>query len=269
MQMRTSHTRSAVAVLAAATLAAALSACGSDSSVAPTNEKLDVAALVASSSGASYNAGARSLATLPNTNTTPSVDPALCPFSAANQLFECAPVTRNGLTFKTAYALLDGSGHSLSQRVASSVASIHTLIDINGTTTVTAGNASTAITLNSHSDHTLSGLLTDTRVLNGTSTEHDTTATTIGGSTTHTAIDATTTTANLEIPRASGEWPATGTITTDVKTKSSLRVGELTTSIRAVTTFNGTSTVTTALTIGGHTTTCKLDLSGKVAPACS
>ena len=267
--MRTPHIRSAFAVLAGASLAATLAACGSDSSVSPTGGNLDVAALVASSSGANYNAGARSLATLPNTNVTPSIDPALCPFSTANQDFECAPVTRNGLTLKTAYSLLDGSGHSLSQPVAASVASIHTVIDVNGTTTVAVGNASTAITLNSHSDHTLSGLLGTTRLLNGTSTEHDTTATTIGGSTTHTAIDATTTTASLQIPQAAGEWPATGTITSDVKTKSTLAVGELSTTIRAVTTFNGTSIVTTALTIGGHTTTCKVDLSGKVAPACS
>ena len=253
--------------LAAVAVAALLAACGSDSSTSPTTGNPDVAKLVASASTAGLVSSSRSAAQLPSTAEAPTIDPASCPFSAANQLFECAPVTRDGLTFKTAFSLRDAGGQALTQPVAANVAAARVLVDITGSRTFAGNGSSTVVTLNSHSDHTLSGLLTNQRVLNGTDTEHDTTATTIGNVSTHTAFDVTTTTANLQLPQPL-DWPAAGTITTDAKTKTVTGAATIPTAFTLVTTFNGTSKVATQIRYGDHTTNCTIDLSGASLPSC-
>ncbi|HEY4130782.1 MAG TPA: hypothetical protein VGM50_09195 [Gemmatimonadaceae bacterium] len=248
--------------------AIAIAACGSDSSTSPTGNNLDVSSLVAATSTANFTAGSRALVSLPSDVVEPTINPSLCPFSTANQDFECSAMTASGLTFTTDFTLLDASGHSLSQAVAGTVDQVRAIVDVGGTLSTPTNNAS--ITISSHSDNTLSGILANNRMLNGTSHEHDSVTTGASGSTSRTVLDATTTTANLQIPTTAGQWPATGTITSDVNTKSTIgSLPTVTSSAHFVTTFNGTSTVTAVLTVSGHTTTCQIDLSGKTAASCS
>jgi hypothetical protein len=264
MLMRSHFVRLTAAGLGVLTLAA----CGSDSSTNPISGNVDVSSLIAATSTASFTGPSRALVALPSDAVAPAINPSLCPFSAANQDFECSSTTSNGLTFKTSFTLLDASGHSLDQPVASSVDAARAIVDISGTLTPASNN--TSITISSHSDNTLTGIIANNRILNGTSHEHDSVTTGANGSTSRTVLDATTTTSNLQIPSTSGQWPASGTITTDVNTQSTIgSLPKVTSTARFITTFNGTSTVTTSLTLSGHTTTCKIDLSGKTAAACS
>jgi hypothetical protein len=265
--MRAQINRLAVAAFAGVT-AVTVAACSSDSSTSPTSNNLDVSALVAATSTSNFTAAPRALVSLPSDAALPTINPSLCPFSTANQDFECSAMTASGLTFNTKFTLLDASGHSLNQAVAGTVDQVRAIVDVSGT--LSTSNNNTSVTISSHSDNTLSGIIANNRMLNGTSHEHDSLTTGTGGSASRTVLDATTTTSNLQIPSASGQWPASGTITSDVNTKST--VGSLptvTSSAHIVTTFNGTSIVTTTLTVSGHTTTCKIDLSGKTAASCS
>ncbi len=251
--------------------AIAVAACSSDSSsTSPTSNNLDVSSLVAATSTASFTGGSRALVSLPSDAVVPTINPTLCPFSTTNQDFECSAMTSSGLTFKTDFTLLDASGHSLSQPVAGSVDQVRAIVDVSGT--LTPASTSASITISSHSDNTLSGIIANNRILNGASHEHDsvTTGTSGSGSATTTVFDATTTTSNLQIPTTSGQFPASGTITSDVNAQTTIgSLPKVTSTAHIVTTFNGTSIVTTTLTVSGHTTTCKIDLSGKTAAACS
>lgn len=256
-----------IAAVAAAILS---SACAeTTSSTSPTNKNLDIASLVAATTSANLTAGERGLFSLPSSGAMPTIDPNACPFSTPAQSFVCSPVTVNGLTFHTSYFLLDSTGQSMSTASTSNLAALRTLIDINGRATLPTGiNGSAAI--NSHSDMTLSGLLTNTHMLSGATIEHDTLTATIGAVTSRSAVDAATTTSNVVLPQSAGQWPASGTVSSDVTTSLLNSNGgtSLSTTGHLLMTFNGTSTVTAVITLGGHVSTCQIDLSGKASPVC-
>lgn len=253
----------AAAVAAAALLAACTE---STSSTAPTNN-LDIATLVSATTSANLTAGERALFSLPTTGGLPTIDPNACPFSVATQNFVCTPVTRSGLTFRTTYFLLDSTGQSLSTPTTTNLAALRTLIDVNGTATLPTGINGTAA-INSHSDMTLSGLLTSSHMLSGATIEHDTLTTTIGSATTKSVVDAATTTSNVVLPSGPGQWPASGTVESDVTTSIIGASSSFSTTGHLLMTFNGTSIVTAVVTLGGHVSTCQIDLSGKISPAC-
>lgn len=260
-------TRAAVAV----GLAAVLAACGADTRTGPTARPVDVSALVAAASNTTYNTMARSLVLLPAVVPSP-VNTANCRYSSASQQFVCAPVTSNGLTFKAAYQLLDASGHPLSVVDATMLAAVRAITDLDGTSSfvsTTSGSVSVT-TIHSHSDNTLSGLLSDKHILNGATTERDTLSSVLGGIATKLAITASTTTAALDVS-ASGGYPASGTITSDATTSSTFgsTTTPLTTTTHAVVTFNGTSIVTITLGIGSATERCTLDLAHASNISCS
>jgi hypothetical protein len=251
----------------------ALAACGDQSTgphtIAPT--PVDVSALVTSATNASYNGVARSLVLLPAFVTSP-INTAACPYSSKDQAFVCTPIVRNGITAKTSYQLLDSGGHPLSSADALTLASIRVVTDVDGTTSLVSTTTGTisSTTIHSHADNTLSGLLTDKRVLNGVTTERDTLSSVFSGLATQLSISATTTVAKLDIPQTAGAFPATGTITSDASTTESLGGSTpFTSNSHAVITFNGTSSVTITLAVGSFSQHCTLDLTNAAGLTCT
>lgn len=262
--------RSAVA----ASLGFALAACGSDSSTAPSRppvSTVDVSALVAAASNGTYGSVARSVVLLPAVVTSP-INTAKCPYSSSDQEFVCAPVTTNGITYKAAFQLLDANGHPLTVADAATLAAVRSITDIDGASSLVLATSGTVsvTTIHSHSDNTLSGLLTAKHVLNGTTTDRDTLSAVATGFTSKVAVTAMTTVANLDIPTTAGAYPATGTITSDATTTMAFNsTPPLASHTHAVVAFDGTSVVTITLGIGTATQRCTLDLAHVVGITCS
>jgi hypothetical protein len=185
-----------------------------------------------------------------------------CPFNSTNQKFECPSTTVHGLTFTFKYQLLDGSSHPQSAFSATTTAAIRMETDISGTTEPNGAGAGT-LTLTSHSDQTLSGLLTSTRVMNGTGTSTSTfTSNGISGT-----VSSTMTTTNLVLPAfdSPNPYPQSGTIAMDI---TSL-FGGVSSQSQITMTFNGTSTMTMVMTSSAGTETCTFDMANPtVAPSC-
>jgi hypothetical protein len=150
------------------------------------------------------------------------------------------------------YQLLDASNRPQSELNPATTAAIRSVSDISGTLTLSSGLTS-GLTLNRHGDQTLSGLLTDTHTLNGTS--NSTQTMTLSG--TSLALTTVETVNNLVLPRrGSGDrWPQSGSITIDM----TVGTGPTT---RMTMTFNGTSTVVMEFSSagGGGPRTCNVDL---------
>src|SRR5215208_4649820 len=94
--------------LSAIALAAAASACGSDSSTGPAsyppatlNQALAELSIPALSAG-----GASFL----DVDAAPSLDPTKCPYSATVQSFVCTPISESGITVTQSFTLLTSSG---------------------------------------------------------------------------------------------------------------------------------------------------------------
>jgi hypothetical protein len=189
-----------------------------------------------------------------------------CAFSKTNQRFECAPVTRDGITVTRSFALLDASGASLSVAGPTAIASIHTISTMSGTlasSRLSGLSTAATMTIDRHEDATLSQLQSPTHVLNGTSTQVTDFVTT--GLTVHT--DETSTTSNLRLPGPAADvrWPLGGTITTDRTLTGNGLPSQPT---REVIAFDGTSIMTVTRTTGGFTSTCRIDLAKPGVPMC-
>ena len=204
---------------------------------------------------------------------TPALVPSSCQYSASTQGFVCPPLSSNGLTISATFFLLDAAGHFQSQPDAATTAAIRTVTDVAGTSKLDQAGNSGSMTLANHQDMTLSGLLTGQHVLNGRATMHaDLTLTSPAAM--HAVIDQTSVTANVALPKAGGSspWPTSGTVTTDATTATTLSSLPVNTTTHSVLTFNGSSTVTIAMTITtgstSFTTTCTIDLAGASAPVC-
>ena len=178
-----------------------------------------------------------------------------CAYNADTKFFVCAPLTANGLTFSRQYQLLDASGVPLATPNALLVASIRSITDLEGTTTV-SGASQGSVTIDRHEDATLSGIQSATRVLNGTATQ----AVSFASSSFSVSSDENSVTTNLLLPSSTQQkYPLGGSIVT---------TGSMTTSGVTVSTqayqreilFDGTSIMTIKLTMGGTTTTCKINL---------
>jgi hypothetical protein len=254
--------------MAAAAMFAA--ACSASSDTSPNNKQLDISTVLTQTSAGdpSAYAGVRTAWALPTASTSPTL-PTSCAYSQADQRFDCAAVTVKGLTFTTSYYVLDASGASLTAPDATLAAAVRAVSDVTGTLDVSAAG-SNQITINKHSDLTLSGLLSGPRVLNGASTEHDVITTTAGTVNTTSNIDLASTTSNLVLPSATTtKWPQSGSITSDMNTTTGIgSLPSITTKMHSVLTFNGTSIITIAMTISGQTLTCRVDLSGVTGPVC-
>jgi hypothetical protein len=249
---------------------AALAACSAANDTSPTNKSLDISTVLAQASvgDPSSFAGVRTAWALPTSSSTPTL-PTSCSYSSTDQRFDCAAVTLGGLTFKTSYYILDGTGTSLTTANAALATAVRVVSDVSGTLNVAAAGSS-RITIDKHSDLTLSGLLSGPRVLNGTSTEHDAVTTSASTVNTTAAIDLTSTTSNVVLPSSTTtNWPQSGSIASDMNTTTTIgSLPPVGATMHAVLTFNGTSIVTIASTIAGQTLTCRIDLTGTVGPSC-
>jgi hypothetical protein len=249
---------------------AVLAACSATSDTSPNNRSLDISTVLAQANAGDPSSftGVRTAWALPTSSSTPTL-PTSCSFSTSDQRFDCAPVTVHGLTFTTSYYILDGSGASLTTANAAVASAVRVVNDVTGTLDAAAAGSS-KITINKHSDVTLSGLLSGPRVLNGTSTEHDAVTTTASTVNTTAAIDLTSTTSNLVLPSSSTtNWPQSGSITSDMNTTTTIgSLPAIQVPMHAVVTFNGTSIVTIEATVGGRAQTCRIDLTGTVGASC-
>jgi len=245
-----------VAALAAAVL---ISACGSDAGTDPGKSQPVSLAQVFTELSLPRLSAAASVAggvALPTTNTLPSG----CNYVAASQGFVCPSITTNGLTVTTSYALFNSAGTSLSAFDGAAVASIR----VKSTVAGTVSSNGDSYTIDVQQDQTLSGLQTNSHTLNGTSTANMTgSLKTTGSFTTHSTVAI----ANLVIPAnaAAGSYPSSGTITLDQT--SAFGTGPALTA-HVVMTFNGTSKVAVALTVGGISLSgCTIDLASST-PSC-
>ena len=257
----------AVAATALATLAAG---CGSDAPTTPSSSSnpLDLTSVFAqmSSADASSLGSARSLLGVPAL-VVPTTLPSACSFSSTVQGFVCPSKTSAGLTVGFTYFLYDAAGHTQSSADATTTDAVRAVADVKGTIATQFNAINATMAVDDHSDMTLKGLLSANRTLNGTSTSH-LDLTTTGSASTHSTFDLATTTANVVLPKAAGSWPASGTVTSDGTAKTNVGANAVTLDLHQVVTFNGTSIVTVTTTVAGHTSTCKIDLSGKTAPVC-
>ena len=265
----TSHLRLSVS-LAAALLAAA---CSSDSPTSPpSSQQVNVAQLFSEFSAPGV---ASAVAVLPSTIPAPTILTGLtgsCPYDTASRSFVCATSTSSGITYAVTYQLLDAAGNPLGASAdKSTTAAMHATTRVTGTLTLppsATGGTSGPVTLSQQGDMTLSGLLGTTHTLNGTSKLTLTGAVALGSGTTAVSASTTETVKDLAIPASSSSglpYPRSGTITVDA---SSTLGTAPPIPAHAVMTFDGTSTATIVLTVGGVTQRCTVNLATPTASAC-
>jgi hypothetical protein len=192
----------------------------------------------------------------------PALMPSDCAYQPSTQSFACATVTVSGLTIVRSYALLALGGATQSQYDPASTDGVRTSTHAKGTIT---GPVST-FTIDDQRDLILTGLLSTTHVLNGSSVTHVDGAITANSSTSiPISSTITTTIANLTLSPGT-KYPTSGTITTDI-TDQAASFSHNTTHM--VATFNGSSTLSVTISSGSGTLRCSIDLSGVTKSSCS
>jgi hypothetical protein len=171
-------------------------------------------------------------------------------------------VTVSGLTITRSYALLALGGATQSQYDPASTDGVRTSTHAKGAIT---GPIST-FTIDDQRDLVLTGLLSSTHVLNGSSvTRMNGAFTAANGTSLPISSTVTTTIANLTLPTGA-KYPTSGTITTDVTDQTaSLSLGGM----HMVATFNGSGTLSVTMSIGLKTLQCSIDLSDTAKSSCA
>lgn len=244
-------------------VAALVAACDSE----PTTPTVNVdAALQQMASGgiSTYTTAATGSITGANNVAVPAGGGAAsCAYSAGTGFFSCAPVTAGGITFSRQFQLLDASGAPLSEPNPLLIASIRSVIDVEGTHTTTGVNATT-VQIDRHEDATLSGIQSTNRVLNSTATQQ----VTLTGSSFSISTNETSTTTNLLLPSTPDKkYPLGGTIVTN-GTLTGSGVTTSTQQYQSELSFDGTSIMTVKLTVGSSVVTCKVNLAPGAQPGC-
>jgi hypothetical protein len=241
-------------------LALSIAACGSDTTSPGAPTPLDLGPILGemSAGGVLLIGGAPA--------TTPWL-PTDCTYSPTTRGFVCPTISAMGIIVARSYFLYDASGALQAQADAKTTAAIKTVTDMNGALPIPTPSPASA-TFTRHEEMTLSGLLTGKHTLNGTETTHTDLTVTEGSTTTHIVLQETGRTTNLLLPPLDGsvKWPQGGSITLDQTVVSTIGTAPaVTTTMREVLTYNGTSTVTLTITRGGVTTTCTFDLASSTA----
>ena len=248
--MTTPRLRSSVSAIVAA---AAVVACGGDSTGPTSSSPATLNQALAELSIPALAVGGLSLAGIDGPG--PSLDPSACPYSAADQGFVCAPISRGGITIGQTFTLYGASGLQ-SSFDAASTSSIHATTLISGTSV----GQGTSLTVSGRQETTLGGLVSGRHLLNGWS------AIRIGGtvsdetSTYPVSVTVNTSISDLALPaNADGAavWPSSGKITGDINGT----IGTAYLSQRTEITFTGGSTALVGVTgAGGGVKSCKVDL---------
>jgi hypothetical protein len=242
------------APLAALVLAAAVSACGSDVSTAPEQPAATLEELFEDLSLSSIADAAGELSGVPSLSIASNLSPS-CTFAAASQSFVCPTQSFSGLTVTESYTLLSAAGAPQSAFDPATTAALRATARVTGTVTQPGTN----LTVDAQQTLTLSGIRFGPRTLNGTSGSRIV-GTFLEGNTLY-PVDVTTTTtiANLVLPSstAAQRWPVSGTLTAITRaTMTGLPALDATVKL----TFNGTSKVAVAMTMGGVGKSCTVDL---------
>jgi hypothetical protein len=189
--------------------------------------------------------------------------PSSCTYSASSQSFACPTVALSGLTISHSYTLLDASGKPQTQFDANTTAAVRLKSTIVGT----LSESGSTLNVDQQRELTLSGLLTGSHVLNGSSVVKTSGNVRSGSTTQYVSFTTTTTIVNVVPPKdvSANPWPVSGTVMADLSSSSTSSVTDV--AMRITLTFNGTSKVAVEITTGGVTTRCTLDLSS-TAPAC-
>ena len=259
-------------LLAAAGMAAG--AC-SDNPTGPGSSTPDLSALLAEMSPSSISAAT----TFAMSNAGPMMvvhapfDPSLCAYSTDTGFFVCPTRTTDGLTITSMYRLIDAAGNTQSQ-LTNQTSAIETKMTVKGTPSSQSPlSTGGPMTLDESSDMTLSGIHSDTHILDGVSTTTMTGSFDVGGTTVPINTTMAQTTTDLVLPKGSAgqRWPQSGTIAFD-ETSNLLSVDpNAPETTHLVMTFNGTSVVTVTITDAFGTSTCHFDMAnpGVSAGACS
>ena len=190
-----------------------------------------------------------------------------CPYNSSNQRFVCAPLIMGGLTTNRYYQLLDAQGAPQGEFNRASTEAFRTVADVEGSIDIdipTDGfTLASAITLTvaSHEDQTLSGLLSGTHTLNGSG---NSTLTFVGGGLPG-GFTSSWTTSDLVLRKRGirSKYPQSGSIAVNTSFD-----GDVTSIVTM--TFNGTSIMTMTIESGGITTTCTVNLANPEAfPSCN
>ena len=250
--------------------AAFLASACSDSTGPGTNTPatLDVASLVAQTSlgslenlGAALGGGIATIAPLPVASG--------CTYSSASQSFACPTRTSDGVTITVSYTLLDAGGHPQSAADPAKIDAIRTITDISGTLQLPAGVRGGPVTMTSHRDVTLSGLLAAHYLLNGTGTSSSSSTFGAAGSSETMSGQERESIVNVAVPPAGSAtpWPTSGTIFMDV-TSTFAGLPPLTSHMTM--TFAEGGVVTFVITTDSITTTCHVNMNNPGGgPSCA
>jgi hypothetical protein len=209
----------------------------------------------------SWSASAASYLALSNTPVA-SVRPeaSKCVYNAATKYFECPPRVDEGFTYDLSYQLLAGGSNPLAAYEAKSTAAVHTVIDVAGNRVY---DPTLSLAISSHSDRTLTGVLTGAPTVNGTDTA---TFILVSGALADTTYSVTTIADFKVQPRNSPTFP-TGVITTFYffQAPGPSAVAAYTHTL----TFNASQFMTSVYHNGSITRTCIFDLKGISSPVCT
>ena len=268
----------------AAAAALMLAACG-DSVTAPVAEQQAIAG-TAVTAQANQDVVATAAAAIAGTIVALSADEAAAGIAAASLALVPGDALRGGMpggdthtgtttygdktetkSYTRTFTFYNAAGTVMPSFVAGTTASVRAVVtaDVRVTKDSTYVSAS-----HKRSDHTLSGLLSDRRIWNGTAASTDTTTHREGTSLrTYVGTGADTTVAvTFHADKSVNRYPLSGTsirVVNYVKTFTGRETGTLTVSRRIVVTYNGTSSA--VMRIGNQT--CTLNLETRKAENCS
>jgi hypothetical protein len=207
----------------------------------------------------------------------PGIVPSNCTYVASSQSFTCPARTMNGITASHTYQLLDANGTPQSA-YGPAVVSIRVSNEMSGTVTPPAipgaPMALNPITISRRETMTVQGLARNAeRRINGTGTSQLSTSLNLNGTNAPMTVAGADTVNNLVLPAVSSGtqpgFPLSGS-TIHVERVTMGGLSPLTQTVRIVTTYNGTSSVTVSITADGVTKTCTVNLAQRppAIPAC-
>lgn len=242
--LRSSVSAAAVAVVVA---------CGGDSTGPTSSSPPTLDQALAELSSPALAVGGLSVAGIDGP--APSLNTSTCTFSAAEQGFVCAPISKSGITIGQSFILYGASGLQTSFDPTGTT-SIHSSTLINGNSI----GAGTSLTVSGRQEATLSGLVAGQHRIFSTS------AIRVGGTvsdeTSTYEVNVTVNTSILDLvlpPNANGAqiWPISGSITADI----SGTIGPVYLNQRTEITFKGGSKALVSVTgTGGGAKACMVDL---------
>jgi hypothetical protein len=237
--------------VSAIVVSVAMVACGGDST-GPSSSPPTLNQALAELSIPALAVGGLSLAGIDGP--APSLNTSTCPYSAADQGFVCAPISKSGVTISQSFTLYGASGLQSSFE-PTGTSSIHSSTLIDGSSV----GEGTTLTVSGRQEITLA-LVAGRHLLNGWS------AIRVGGTvsdeTSTYDVNVTVNTSVMDLvlpPNADGAqvWPSSGSITADIIGT----IGPAYLNQRTEITFNGSSSAIVGVTgAGGAAKSCKVDL---------